>query len=56
MNCSVVAEIFLAGNKDDGNVWTEVVDFWDPAFLDVLEGVGVVHRVTEKENVGVGVR
>ena len=55
MNFRVITEIFLAGNKDDGNMRAEVVDFGHPALTDVLEGVEVVDGVAHNEDIGVGI-
>ena len=52
----VVTQVLLARDEDDGKSRAEVLDLGDPLFLNVVQRVGRVDRVTDKNDVRVGVR
>jgi hypothetical protein len=53
---SVVAEIDLASNENDGETLAEVKDFGNPLLLDVVKRVRGIDGEANQDDVGVGVR
>ena len=52
---TVMAEIRLRADKDDGSAGTEGVQFDGPLVGDILKAVGVVDSETEKQDISVGI-
>jgi hypothetical protein len=51
----IVSQILLAGNQQDGETATEVLDLGEPLLLDVLERVGRIDGEADKNHMRVGI-